>query len=130
MGIAPRPGQGPENGSDPGAYGGAAPFDGRGTQTGEDEEREGLLGPSVPNPGKSFMRIPFTVPVATVVDLGIYNVLGQRVRTLVSRDVSAGEHVETWDGRDASGEELPPGMYFVRVTQGTVTESRRLALVR
>jgi len=109
----------------PGAYGGAWPFDGSLTPlaAAEPDSGPGLLGPSVPNPTSSRLTIHFTVPVATVVDLGIYNVLGQRVRSLLSRDLPAGDHTEVWDGRDDAGEELPPGMYFVRVTQGNVTES-------
>lgn len=120
----------PDSGEAPGAFGGTSPLARPSAAEGEDDAGAALLGPSVPNPGRPSSTIHFTVPVATVVDLGIYNVLGQRVRTLVSQHLSAGEHRERWDGRDDAGEELPPGMYFVRVTQGTVTESRRLALVR
>lgn len=120
----------PDSGEAPGAFGGATPLAWPPAAEEEGDGGAALLGPSVPNPGRPSSTIHFTVPVATVVDLGIYNVLGQRVRTLVSQHLSAGEHRESWDGRDDAGEELPPGMYFVRVTQGTVTESRRLALVR
>jgi len=117
-------------GNVPGAFGGATPLALLPPPAGDDDEAAALLGPSVPNPGRPNTTVHFSVPVATVVDLGIYNVLGQRVRTLLSQHLSAGEHRASWDGRDDAGEELPPGMYFVRVTQGTVTESRRLALVR
>jgi hypothetical protein len=89
-----------------------------------------LLGPSIPNPFTPATTIHFTVEEAGAVDLGIYNVLGQRIRTLHSGDLSAGEHSRVWDGRDDVGAEAPPGIYFVRVTQGEVTESRRVVLVR
>ena len=74
--------------------------------------------------------IHFTVPRTDVVDLGVYNVLGRRIRTLHTGDLPAGEHSRIWDGRDDLGAEAPPGIYFVRITQGGVTESRRLVLVR
>ncbi|MFN8179477.1 MAG: FlgD immunoglobulin-like domain containing protein [bacterium] len=89
-----------------------------------------LLGATVPNPFAPQTTIHFTLPAPSVVDLGIYNVLGQRVRTLVAGDLSAGEHTRDWNGRDDHDEELPPGIYFVRITIGDVTESRRLVLVR
>jgi hypothetical protein len=122
-----------------GAYGGPRPLglgapeatfeEGTALLDDEDEE-EGLLGPSVPNPFTPSTTIHFSVPEATVVDLGIYNILGQRVRTLHAGDMAAGEHTRIWDGRDDLHEDVPPGIYFVRVTQGTTTESRRIVLVR
>ena len=96
----------------------------------EDDPTAGLLGPSVPNPFTPATTIHLTVPRAGAVDLGVYNVLGRRIRTLHAGDLAAGEHSRVWDGRDDLGAEAPPGIYFVRITQGEVTESRRLVLVR
>jgi hypothetical protein len=98
----------------------------------EDEaEPERLLGPTVPNPFHPSTTIYFQVPEHSVVDLGVYNVLGQRVRTLLAGDLAAGDHTATWDGHDELGVEAPPGIYFVRITQGRrPPESRRLVLVR
>lgn len=118
---------------DVGAFSGSAPlrsppvpFEGKD----DDKEPDVLLGPSVPNPFAPRTTIHFNVPAPSVVDLGVYNVLGQRVRTLHAGDLGAGEHTREWDGRDDRGEDLPPGIYFVRITIGDVTESRRLVLVR
>ena len=122
-----------------GAYGGLRPldlaldlgaFEGERPSGEAGAEGEGLLGPSVPNPFTPSTTIHFQVPTATVVDLAIYNILGQRVRTLHAGDLSAGEHTRVWDGRDDVHEDAPPGIYFVRVTQGMTTESRRIVLVR
>lgn len=89
-----------------------------------------LLGPAVPNPSAPSTSIRFLVPEPSLVDLGVYNVVGERVRTLPAGDLPAGEHERTWDGRDDRGEELPPGIYFVRILVGTSMESRRVVLVR
>ena len=116
-----------------GAFGGTEPIRlawGSSADGETDDSAAGLLGPSVPNPFTPATTIHFTVPQAGVVDLGVYNVLGRRIRTLHAGDVSAGEHSRVWDGRDDLGAEAPPGIYFVRITQGEVTESRRLVLVR
>lgn len=122
-----------EDGDQLGAFGGDAPLRMEPEENaGEEPEDEaaGLLGPSVPNPFTPATTIHFTVPRADVVDLGVYNVLGRRIRTLHTGDLPAGEHSRVWDGRDDLGAEAPPGIYFVRITQGGVTESRRLVLVR
>jgi hypothetical protein len=84
---------------------------------------------TAPNPGAT-PTIRFTLTRSTVVDLGVYNVLGQRVRSLLSRDLAAGEHAQPWDGRDDRGDELPPGVYFVRITRHDVSESQRIVLAR
>lgn len=115
-----------------GAFGGLTPL----VLVAEHEAWEGLvpepgmLGPSVPNPFTPATTIHFTVKETGAVDLGVYNVLGQRIRTLHSGALTEGDHSRVWDGRDELGEDAPPGIYFVRVTQGEVTESRRLVLVR
>lgn len=116
-----------------GAFGGDEPIRlDRGDVAGAGRESgsAGLLGPSVPNPFTPATTIHFTVKETGVVDLGIYNVLGQRIRTLHTGELSAGERSRVWDGRDDLGAEAPPGIYFVRITQGEVTESQRLVLVR
>jgi hypothetical protein len=116
-----------------GAFGGSEPLRVARDDDGDDDPEDdaaGLLGPSVPNPFTPATTIHFTVPRAGAVDLGVYNVLGRRIRTLLTGDLSAGEHSRVWDGRDDLGAEAPPGIYFVRITQGEATESRRLVLVR
>jgi len=123
-GTGPRAGLGAWTGPDPLP----APSAGASEETGE--EPPGLLGPSTPNPLTLSTTLHFTVKQAGAVDLGVFNVLGQRVRTLYAGDLSTGDHTRVWDGRDDTGEELLPGIYFVRITQGTATESQRLVLVR
>lgn len=47
------------------------------------------------------------------VTLAVYNVLGQRVRVLVSGLAQAGRHGVVWDGRDASGKTVASGVYVI-----------------
>ena len=49
------------------------------------------------------------------VEVGVYSLSGERVRGLESRTRGAGLHAAEWDGRDARGEPVPPGLYFARV---------------
>ena len=131
--LAPESGARESNDDELGAFGGNTPVRMQPVPGRSAPERNGphtLLRPSTPNPTHRETTVHFTVPVAGVVDLGIYNVLGQRIRSLLSQHLAEGDHSVMWDGCDESGEALPPGIFFVRVTQGTATESRRLVLVR
>jgi hypothetical protein len=115
--------------ADAGAFSGLSPL----VQPEKEEgERPGtpLLGPTVPNPFHPQTTISYIVSSPAVVDLGVYNILGQRIRTLFAGDRSTGEYWETWDGRDDLARDMPPGVYYVRITQGVDTESQRIVLVR
>ncbi len=70
--------------------------------------------------------LPATGPVL----VEIYNVLGQRVRTLVNEDLSAGAHRIDWDGRDSGGRTMPSGMYFYRIQAPGLTQVKKVFVVR
>ncbi len=74
-----------------------------------------LAAPS-PNPARSGpVAFAFALPRAGVVRLALYDVQGRPRRTLVAGAREAGEHRETWDGRDDRGARLPAGAYFARL---------------
>ena len=60
------------------------------------------LGQNYPNPFNPSTIIPYRLPVSTRVRLEVFNVLGQRLATLVDAEQPAGFHTATWDGTDAS----------------------------
>jgi flagellar hook assembly protein FlgD len=60
----------------------------------------------------------------------IYNLLGQRVYTLLSETVSPGRINLRWDGRDADNNSLASGVYFLRVRVGGVDEVRKMMLMK
>ena len=86
--------------------------------------------------------IGFDVPVESAVELAVFDVVGQRVRTLVAESLSAGTHRVVWDGRDAAGVEVGSGVYFYRLRAGEwrsdalrpadlgFTQMRRMLLVK
>ncbi len=78
-----------------------------------------------PNPFNPSTTIGFVVPAAGHVRLELFNILGQRVVTLVDEPLAAGEHSVTWDGRGA-----PSGVYYYRLTTGALTETRKMLLVK
>jgi outer membrane protein assembly factor BamB/predicted phosphodiesterase len=92
-----------------------------------------------PNPFRPAGTIPIDVagPGAGVLDarLDIYDVQGRKVRTLVSGPLAQGRHLQRWDGRDARGQEVASGVYFLRLdvtggAAGSSVATARLSIVR
>ncbi|MCC7262050.1 MAG: carboxypeptidase regulatory-like domain-containing protein [Candidatus Latescibacteria bacterium] len=88
------------------------------------------LSPNYPNPFNPTTTIRFSLPQAGEAELAIYNLLGQRVATLVRGVQEAGSHVLQWNGRDDQGRELASGVYFYRLQAGAQVETRKLLLLR
>jgi hypothetical protein len=88
------------------------------------------LGVSYPNPVNGDVLIPFSLPDARVVDLSIYNVLGQRVKQLTRESREPGQHVIQWDGRDAAGRAVASGVYFTVLEANDRILTRRLLVLR
>jgi len=70
------------------------------------------------------------VPVAGTVELVLYNICGQKVRTLYRGIQQAGIHRVAWDGRDGSGSAVGSGVYFVALSAGGTARRLRLVVVR
>ena len=76
------------------------------------------LANNFPNPFNPTTTIQYALPQAVDVELTVYNVLGQPVRTLVAEHQSAGRYVVEWDATDDSGHSLSSGMYFYHLQAG------------
>ena len=87
------------------------------------------LGQNYPNPFNPSTIIPYQIPVSTHVRLEVFNLLGQRLATLVDAERSAGTYTAQWDGTDAAGRAVGAGVYIYRLSGGGVTVSRRMVLV-
>ena len=87
------------------------------------------LGQNYPNPFNPSTVIPYQIPASTHVRLEVFNMLGQRLATLVDGVQSAGMHTAQWDGTDAVGRAVGAGMYIYRLSGVGVTVSRRMVLV-
>ncbi|MCI0691178.1 FG-GAP-like repeat-containing protein [candidate division KSB1 bacterium] len=114
--------------------------EGSGIPTGVKENSSPLpadfaLSQSYPNPLQtsafnSATTITYTLPKSTQVVLSVYNVLGQRLVTLVNRAQEAGSHTATWDGKDAKGEILPSGIYLYKIETDSFTQTKKLILAK
>lgn len=83
-----------------------------------------------PNPFNPSTTIAYTLPGAAEVDLTIYDVLGQRVKTLVREKQPAGKYSVQWDGTNEFGIQVASGIYIYRITAGNKTATRKLILMR
>ena len=76
------------------------------------------LANNYPNPFNPATTIKYALPQAADVELTVYNVVGQVVRTLVAEHQSAGRYVVEWDATNDNGHSLSSGMYFYRLEAG------------
>ena len=88
------------------------------------------LQPNFPNPFNPSTTIRYQLPSAAPVRLELYDVLGQKVRTLVEDQGVAGVHRVVWDGRDSAGRAVAGGVYFYRLQAGEFSQVRKLLLLK
>lgn len=89
-----------------------------------------VLRQNVPNPFAASTAIGFSLARESLVDLGIYDVAGRRVATLLRQPLGAGAHSVTWDGRTAEGGLAAAGVYRYVLRTPTGQVSRNLLLVK
>ncbi len=103
--------------------------------TAVEDDEDGLpstfrLGQNYPNPFNPTTRIKFSLPKRSAVRIDVYNVLGERVKTLVDETVPAGERIVEWNGRTESGHVAASGVYFYRLVSDEFTAVRQMVLLK
>ncbi|MDZ7292478.1 MAG: T9SS type A sorting domain-containing protein [candidate division KSB1 bacterium] len=96
---------------------------------------ENILHQNYPNP---FGRMPFNAQTsiryqlsrAGPVNITIYDLLGQKVRTLVDLEKPAGYYSASWDGKNDRGQSVVSGIYICEMKVGEFREKRKLILIR
>ncbi len=88
------------------------------------------LSQNYPNPFNPSTIIPFEITKREMVNLSVLNSLGQKVRTLVTREFPAGAHQVQWDGRDDYSQVVPAGIYYYRIQAGDFTATRKMLLIK
>lgn len=83
-----------------------------------------------PNPFNPATTIQFEIPEQTFVNLDIYNLLGQKIRTLLSGIVSSGIHAISWNGKDDQQDPVPSGIYFYKMTADGFNEIKKMILAK
>jgi hypothetical protein len=88
------------------------------------------LAQSYPNPFNAQTLIPFRLARSGNAQLTVYNLLGQRVRVLIDKDLPSGAYVTTWNAIDAAGHPAVSGIYVYRLRVGGIVLSHRMVLLR
>jgi hypothetical protein len=83
-----------------------------------------------PNPFNPVTTIEYSVSHGGYAELTIFNVLGQRVRTLVNEHKVPGRHRAIWDGRNDGGRMVATGMYFYRLRIDSFVSVKKMVLIR
>jgi hypothetical protein len=88
------------------------------------------LGDNYPNPFNPTTTIDFMIQKQVDVRMEVYNLLGQRVVTLVDENLKAGFYKVTWDGRNQVGNTVSSGVYFYKLKAGDFIETKKMILMR
>ena len=92
--------------------------------------REFALDPNYPNPFNSSTTIRYRLGEPGRVRLEIFDVQGQKVKTLADGDVGPGVYQVEWDGTDASGKPVATGVYLARLQKGTALLVHKMLLLK
>jgi len=104
------------------------------TEVNEKEERiypfTYQLNQNYPNPFNSSTTIQFSLPRSEHVQLYIFNLLGEKVKTLVDKMVESGSHKILWDGRNNAGQPVSSGIYYYKILTPEFTTLRKMILIK
>jgi hypothetical protein len=88
------------------------------------------LGQNYPNPFNPVTRFSYDVPKMADVQIAVYNVLGQKVKTLLSGETSPGSYEMEWDGTDGQGVSVPTGIYFIRMSADGFKATQKVMMMK
>jgi hypothetical protein len=80
------------------------------------------------NPFDDAVRFRFRLPGARHAFLAVHDAAGRRVRVLANGSLAEGEHLGIWDGRDAAGRRVGPGVYFVHLRSPGLAGTKKVVL--
>ena len=94
------------------------------------EENIASLIKNFPNPFAHETQIKFYIPTLQECVIEIYNIKGQKVKTLVREDMQAGFHSARWDGTDSQSREVANGIYFYVLKTGEQKAVKKLVYIK
>ena len=83
-----------------------------------------------PNPFNPETTISYSLDKNAQVTISVYNVLGQKVKTLVNDNRVSGTHSVVWNGTDSNNNKVSSGIYFYKLTSGTVSDTNKMILMK
>ena len=83
-----------------------------------------------PNPFNPIVTITYQLPGEVLVEGVIFDIRGKKITTLFRENQSAGKKVVTWDGKNHDGLLVSAGVYYFRLSSGSITETIKLSMVK
>ena len=83
-----------------------------------------------PNPFNPRTEIQFDLPENGIVEVAIYNLMGQKINTLISGEMEPGFHTIDWNGKDMNGHSVASGMYFYSFSSKGFKSTRKMLLLK
>jgi hypothetical protein len=96
----------------------------------ESRPAEFSLSQNYPNPFNPYTNFRFALAKSAHVKIDIFNIVGQRVKTLVDEEMKAGVYAADWDGKDDRGKSVSSGVYFYRMQAGDFSDMKKMLLVK
>ena len=100
------------------------------TADGEAVPKEYALGGAYPNPFNPIARIDYDLIQKNYVTLEIHNLIGRKVKTLVSLEKDAGFHSTYWDATNNAGEPVAAGVYLYTIQAGEFRQTKKMILLK
>jgi len=88
------------------------------------------LSNAYPNPFNPTTSVEFKLPVSNTVKIEVFNIVGQKVRTLISGHKTAGTYQLTWDAKNDLGHKVSTGMYFFRMQASHFVATKKVVLMK
>ena len=101
-----------------------------GIEAGEMVPETFALHANYPNPFNPTTTISYDLPEQAQVTLGIYNLLGKQIKTLVNQSQDAGKRIAVWDGTDDLGRQVSAGVYLYQIQAGDFIQTRKMLLLK
>ncbi len=83
-----------------------------------------------PNPFNPETQISYKLSAGGFTSLSVYDLLGREIKTLVSKEQSAGSYTISWNGKNEFGNSVPSGVYMYTLKTGSFCESRKMILMK
>jgi len=83
-----------------------------------------------PNPFNPETTLSFALPQASPVTIEVFNIKGQKVKTLIKDSFAPGQHSVVWNGTDDKGLSVSSGVYFYKMSTTNLVSTRKMLLMK
>ncbi len=94
------------------------------------KDNRAILSYNYPNPFNPSTTISFSIPEESKIELIIYNIKGQHIKSLIKNYFQKGNHSIVWDGKDANGKQVSSGVYFYKLITNTKEYQKKMLLMK